>query len=154
MWTLFWVFVCLFLFSHLWFEIEKDIINVEHVEPSSLWLTAGTNRNQKPHKFFKNYVRWLDYIVSESQRIKKQQQKAMAHRNTHTWVCPLTLRQCTSSDRETSNPYPIPEHLHKKIWKETSSLRTKSLTCINFKNAFQYTIGADKYYFIPLIRGT
>ena len=26
-------------------------------------------------------------------------------------------------------------------------------TYINFKNTFQYTLGADKYYLIPLIRG-
>ena len=153
MWTLFWVFVCFF---SLIFDLRlKRTLSMWSMLNRLLYdWQQGLIGTRSPTNCFFNYVRRLDYIVSESQRIKKQQQKAMAHRNTHTWVCPLTLKQCTSSDSETSNPYPIPEHLPKKIWKETSSLRTKSLTCINFKNAFQYTIGADKYYFIPLIRGT
>ena len=27
-------------------------------------------------------------------------------------------------------------------------------TCINFKKASQYTLGVDKHYLIPLVRGT
>ena len=74
-------------------------------------------------EFLKIIYTDLDHIMPESQRTKKQQQKATGTQK-HTRVCPLTLKHCSCFDNGSSNPPPPQTTCPRKSEKKLPLLST------------------------------